>query len=156
MTDPARIATLKAMGIDVWVRRELRAATPRAAGQPAARRIAGPANAPVAVIVVWPGELRVSEDHQGGALLLKILDALEAPRDVFAVIHARDAARLPQIIARITARDPVAVLCFADERIDFDGVVVQLPSLGRMLRDGSAKKPAWAALKPLVGKLDGS
>ena len=148
-----QVAALKAMGIEMWVRR---APPAEPVESRPGRRVAGRPDAPVGVVVVWPGEFRISEEHEGGALVRKILGALKIPRSSFSILHADDATDLAEVIERVKDNGSATVLCLADEPVDRSEGVIQLPSLGRMLRDPSAKKPAWAALKPLVGRLGGS
>jgi DNA polymerase III psi subunit len=139
---------LAAMGLTRWVRRELLATS---SDQTASERVETLAEGetPVAtVIVVADAGFRLDAGEPAGALLMKILAALDVPLSRLRILRI-DAL---QALGSAT-QAPGPLLAFVgDAAVAPEGALV-LPSLSEMLADPSRKRPAWERLRPLVGKL---
>jgi len=147
-TSPRELARRQARAIAGGVRDETAAAptVPESSPSPDAW-VLQDVEAPVAtVIVTWPDRsLHLADDHPAGALLARILAALEQPIDRFRVIGWVHGEACPT-----ASREPV--FCFAD--VCPNPAWVELPSLERLVHGGrEVKAPAWAILKRWISRL---
>lgn len=149
---------LTEMGLRVWVRRGRSAGgtAGSASGEAAPRSWEIIANRPaarVAVVVAGSSPLRFPRGDPAGELLARILASLKAPLEAFAVLRVDHAAGYAAAIEALPGRPPRHIFLFGAGEVPEDPRLVQLPDLQAMLDDPALKRPAWAALKPWVGRL---
>lgn len=147
--DPSTIAYLDAMGVTAWRRRG--PAERARAESPALELVQAADPALASVLIEWRGSFALSDQHPGGALLRKILAALEQPLERFAVyrIAPGETPRCPDAPGRV-------VLAFTDRppaRPAGGRKSVALPTLASMLADPGAKRVAWTTLRPWIERL---
>jgi hypothetical protein len=100
------------------------------------------------MVVAWPDRsLRLDDGGEAALILLKIMKAMGFGLDRFQVLGWAQGDQPPNV-------KHSTVFCFSDNPELMHADWVALPSLARMIAEGSAAKgPAWAILKRWVGRL---